>query len=95
MEPTNSVRPFANGSQFGDWEESNCARCTKYSDDAKKCPIHYAIMLAFFGDGEITEDIARRMGYFDHPGSYVWMCNEVEWAQWWKDEMMRREAGQE
>ncbi len=82
-----SVHPFSCGSQHGDWRASNCDRCTKYAHNPNesKCEIDKAILQAQFGNGTITDEIAQRMGYFDNNGkdgfAYVWMCNEVEWAE--------------
>jgi len=79
-----SIHPFSSGSQHGDWRASNCDRCTKYTHNPNesKCEIDKAILKAQFGNGTVSDEIAKRMGYYDNNGkdgfSYVWMCNEVE-----------------
>jgi hypothetical protein len=99
MEPKNAktYRPFSSGFQSGDWEASNCERCTKYSDEPETmCPIMYAIAYAYLGTGEVDEDTARRMGYLKNDGStdgrYAWPCTEVEWTEEWKAEWTARHA---
>lgn len=89
------VRPFANGSQLGDWEASNCKRCKKNrTEDQPICEIDEAISLAYWGDGTVSHEIAQRMGYTkpkegERP-EYVWMCGEVEWTEEWKAEFIGR-----
>lgn len=89
-------RPFSCGSQSVDWQAANCARCTKYSEDASKCEIDRALLEAMFGDGSVSTDIAERMGYLDnspprHEGfAYNWPCKEVCWTEEWKAEVNAR-----
>ena len=83
----NRVCPFSNGSQFSDWQSANCERCKKFTpsvENPPKCELDYEIGMAYLGDGRVTLDIARRMGYLDHPESYNWKCGEVEWTEAWK-----------
>ena len=93
------IRPFSNGTEYGDWQASNCERCKKayFPDEAETiCEIFYALDMASFLDGTISEDIARRMGFLDHPESYVWPCGEVDWTEEWKQWKARvKEASHE
>jgi hypothetical protein len=86
--------PFHCGTQFGDWEASNCDRCTKGAayGELPTCPIQYAVGSALFGDGTVSEDIAERMGFLKHKGRYGWPCNEVEWTEEWKAEFEAMKA---
>lgn len=88
----NTYRPFANGSQFADWEATNCERCAKGDD---KCPFQEALWMAYFDAGTITADTARAIGYLHDNDTlderYVWPCAVVEWAEWWKRKRMERE----
>lgn len=96
------IRMFSNGSQFDDWEAANCDRCTKGHtvdehgmDQFSQCEINQALNFAYWDDGTVRAEIARRAGYFDHntPGKsyrYCWPCNEVEWTEAWKAECLRR-----
>lgn len=91
MDRAKRYRPFANGSQYADWEASNCVRCTQYAEEDPTCPIMYALALACLDDGTVDEDIARRMGYLNDDGTdnalrYGWPCREVEWTEAWKAE---------
>lgn len=75
--------PFSNGTQYMDWQESNCCTCAKYrpdeTDEEKCCPIEYALSFAAIDDGSVTDEIARRMGYKPGPPFYyVWECTERE-----------------
>lgn len=83
------MSPFSNGSQFEDWCASNCDRCQKQG----KCPIEGDLFIAFFGDGMVSEETARRMGRLDNNGKYVWPCTEVEWTEAWKASVLAREDG--
>jgi hypothetical protein len=75
------VRPFSNGTQFMDWENANCSRCKKYSEDASSCDLVTALTFAYFDDGTISAEHAQRIGY--DSGAYSWMCGEVEWTDEW------------
>lgn len=80
-----------------DWEASNCDRCKKAATKEQHvtlehlpCEIEDALITGTL-TGEVTEDIARRMGYFDNNPpkakgfAYVWQCGEVDWTEEWKD----------
>jgi hypothetical protein len=72
------MRPFSCGSQFADWETRNCYRCKKFNpDDINKsnCDLTLALGDAFLGDGEITDEVAKRIGAADS-ASYGWDCPE-------------------
>jgi hypothetical protein len=72
-------RPFDNGEQCGDWDERNCYRCKRVDFDALRsdCEIFNATQVAYFGDGQVSDDIARRMGWQDtNPQRYTWACPE-------------------
>jgi hypothetical protein len=77
-----SIRPFATGSQSVNWEHTNCSNCKKdlFDEDTfTKCPILAAIYQAAMTDGEISEEIAKRMGYIKGPPFYyTWDCPEKE-----------------
>lgn len=87
-------RPFANGSQFADWEASNCDRCTKSGDGGERgssqCEIFEALWDADCTDGRITPDIARRMAFIGNETRYVWPCSEVEWTPAYLNEWARK-----
>lgn len=77
-------RPFSNGSQFMDWQERNCCRCAKYSfafaeprTEESICQIELALHNSAWGTGQVTHEIARRMGFTD-PLAYTWQCGEFE-----------------
>jgi len=89
---------FSNGTQFMDWQGSNCCRCKKSvevwgsPDDWPTCPIEEAILLASIDDGTLSPEMAARAGYSDETKlSYVWPCTEVEWTEEWKAEYLRRQ----
>ncbi len=91
------VSPFSNGSQYMDWQGCNCERCVKSvsvwdvgGDATPTCEIELALMEAEISDGEVTQEIAQRMGYEGVAARYVWPCTEVEWTEEWKAEWFRR-----
>ena len=78
------VRPFHAGTQYLTWENANCCRCEKYSDDASACDLMYALAVACLDDGTVSDDVARRIGYIEGPPFYYcWMCSEVKWTDEW------------
>ena len=94
-----TVRPFDNGSQYADWTGSNCDRCTqgvhRLGPDAwYTCALEEALATACFGDGEITLDIAKRIGMEADERRYGWPCTEVEWTEEWKAEWAKRHPEQ-
>lgn len=80
---TDRIRIFSNGSQFADWEASNCQRCKKWAgwDKLPTCEIDVALGEAYLGDGTVSQEIATRAGY--DAEKYVWCCGEVEWTEEW------------
>ena len=81
------MRPFSSGGQFGDWTSSNCDRCTKGAHRLEPtampdCPLELALGEAYIGDGNITDEIAERMGC--DPGLYGWQCTEWEPTAAWE-----------
>lgn len=74
------VIPFSNGTQYLDWQESNCRSCRKAaaSDvsqwDDMPCEIERELSLACALDGRIPLTIWNRMGHDN--GRYVWPCME-------------------
>jgi hypothetical protein len=74
------IRPFYCGSQYGDWQDRNCLRCTKYNPDEfdGACEIDGALGMGYLTDGMVTAEIARRMGYREASPSelpeYTWPC---------------------
>ena len=90
---TEQARPFYCGTQAADWKASNCWRCTKAYDEQAgewRCDLERAIDDAQFGDGTISPDIARRIGYDNSSFAHVWACTEVVWTEAWKAEARRR-----
>ena len=88
------IKPFACGTQFGDWTTANCERCTKGASPGKwpTCTIETALLEAYFDNGRITEDIARRMGW--EPGNrYNWRCGEFEIAEQIRDQLEGADTG--
>jgi hypothetical protein len=88
-----SVRPFDNESQFRDWEANNCDHCVKAWKDGLfdknghavyACDIDAALTVAYCGDGMITSDIAKRMGFNDMGHWYCWSCKEFVEARDWR-----------
>lgn len=94
--------PFSNGTQFADWHESNCMRCTKRNPDKctpddPGCDMEMWLSLGgdgqtaeTAGDGSVSADLAQRCGYLEHQGRYCWPCGEVEWTDAWKEEFARK-----
>ena len=100
-----AIIPFSCGSQYLDWQVSNCGRCKKAAslEDVKAdkftCEIERAIGVACISDGTVSAEIAQRMGYIDNNPpktkefSYLWQCGEVEWTEGWKKKYRERHEG--
>ncbi len=92
--------PFYCGTQGMDWQEANCLRCKKLTDEPGGfeniiCDIDRALSEAFWKDGSVSKEIAERMGYLDNKGYYCWMCPEVDWTEEWKFEYQKRHSESE
>ena len=92
------MKPFSSGSQFQDWVGANCDRCTKGAhrlgaDALPDCEIELALGEAYIGDGNITDEIAARLGCGS--GLYCWQCTEWEPTEEWQDEWYRRHGAEE
>lgn len=78
------VRPFHCGTQYADWQESNCRTCRKAAPpDAADfadvpCRIELALIHAYLGDGDVAAEIADAMGLTADPLAYCWACPEHE-----------------
>jgi hypothetical protein len=72
---TGRMRPFSSGMQRMDWQDANCCRCKKYTGENGACEVDDAISLAACGDGTVSAEIAKRMGYAS-PLAYCWQCLE-------------------
>ena len=89
--------PFHCGTQALDWQMSNCERCKKFEPNKYQdsgCDIVDALNRAFFEDGSVTEEIAKRMGAIENKFALVWMCPEVEWTEEWKTEYLAKEGSE-
>jgi len=74
----NRITPFSCGTQFGDWQERNCENCNKFDSDNpdnSNCEIDEALLIAYFDDGTVSAEIAKRMGYTDKED---YTCHEIE-----------------
>ena len=72
-------RVFANGSQFADWLMENCHRCARgydYEAGVYRCELQKALDEAYTWGGEVTDEVAERIGYRE--GLYNWRCAEYE-----------------
>lgn len=86
------IRPFYCGTQYIDWEASNCDRCEKAVsyDMIFKCEIQAALSAACIGSGEISEEIAKRAGINEKTKNmYLWKCSEVVWTEDWINEFKK------
>jgi len=88
------MRPFSSGGQFSDWTGANCDRCTKGAhrlgaDALPDCEIELALGEAYLDDGNISDEIAKRMGY-KPLAAYCWQCTEWEPTPEWTAEWKRR-----
>jgi hypothetical protein len=73
------VRPFTSGSHYMSWVDHNCLGCTKYDPvNAGACEIDVALGEAYLGDGDVSQEIADRMGARDDTvPELVWNCPEL------------------
>jgi hypothetical protein len=76
-----SVRPFANGFEWDNWQAANCEQCPiAYDPETMRdyaCPIQAALDWASSSDGTIAGEIAKRMGFSDAVKARLgWPCKE-------------------
>ena len=92
------ISPFHCGTQYLDWQASNCERCKKWTPEPSqpddwKCEIDEALFLGCMEDGTISRKIATRMGWKKGPPfPLAWECGEVEWTEEWKRECDARKG---
>lgn len=70
-------RAFSTGSQFSEWSYRNCLTCKfGFNDKHSKfgCERERALVEAYCGDGQITEQVAKAIGFLDNKECYVWEC---------------------
>lgn len=72
--------PFHCGTQGADWDARNCDQCRKRwreeEGDVWPCDIQKAVFLAYWDDGTVSADIAKRMGLPKDGLVYNWDCTE-------------------
>jgi len=76
-----TVRPFHCGTQYGDWIDVNCCACKKgyrEGETREDCDLELALVYACFCDGEVSKEIAKRLGVPDDCTVYNWRCTEFE-----------------
>lgn len=69
--------PFSTGSQYGEWCSRNCDSCKKGFDKKRskfRCDYEFALGAAYCGDGQVTEEVAKAIGYLDNKECYIWEC---------------------
>jgi hypothetical protein len=77
-----SQRPFHCGAQFADWQNRNCDRCHKRWNPEEPnaeilCDLEQALHEAACGDGGVSDEVAKRIGYTQGPPFYLtWDCPE-------------------
>lgn len=74
MTPLDRVHPFSNGSEFSEWTARNCDRCLRRGDTGTECVLELALVRAYFGDGSVSADEARRLNRVD--GDRKSVCGE-------------------
>lgn len=80
----NRVVPFKDGGpQAVAWQEYNCEKCKKGHVFLKKfpfpCQIEDALFITANSTEDVSEDVAKRMGYFGNENNpEAWRCSEFE-----------------
>lgn len=74
------MRPFSNGCQYLDWQARNCERCKKFDPENidNSCIFDQALGDALFGDGEISDEVAEKIGTKRGEDRYTWDCPAKE-----------------
>lgn len=58
MADESRIRPFSCGTDFMDWQDSNCAQCVASGG----CALETAIALAYVGDGQMAKEAVVLIG---------------------------------
>lgn len=86
---SDNIRPFHCGSQAADWSSRNCDCCKRGfwwksgrgEHDvpiSEMCELDVALAHAQNGDGTVSPDVAKRIGYRPGNAHYNWPCGEIE-----------------
>ena len=70
-------KPFAIGSQYAEWTTKNCGSCKKGYDEKRnkfRCDYECTLAYAYCDDGQITEEMAKSIGYLDNKDCIIWEC---------------------
>ena len=55
-----------------DWRQENCRKCVKTGTG---CDLEDALLISFFGDGKLPDEITERLGY---DGTINFRCKEYD-----------------
>ena len=75
-------KPFPTSNQYADWSSRNCGSCRKGFDQNHgkfRCDYECNLAYAYCGDGQVTEEVAKAIGYLDSEGCDLWQCSG--WAR--------------
>lgn len=71
-------RPFSTGSQYNEWTSRNCGSCKKAFDqkpvEGFRCDWEKALCVAFLHNGQVSEEVAKAIGYLDNKECIIWEC---------------------
>lgn len=68
--------PFSGSLEALEWENDNCCRCTKYSDDAEKCDLMRGLAGCVLGI-PLAPELERRIGCSPE-GRAPERCGEID-----------------
>jgi hypothetical protein len=73
------IEVFSSVKEMFEWDK-NCLKCKKLQNDVhpitSSCDIWNALKKAYESDGKVEEEIAKRMGYYEHKWNMI--CPEID-----------------
>lgn len=71
-------KPFSIGKQHKEWTARNCGSCKKGFDakpiEGFRCDWEKALCVSFLHDGQVSEEVAKAIGFLDSEGCDLWEC---------------------
>lgn len=75
-------KPFRTTQRCREWLLKNCGSCKRGWEERRlifRCEWERALYVAMVDDGQITEELARAIGYLDSERCDLWEC--PSWAR--------------
>lgn len=79
MKDKRDYKPFAKFEFYKEWTARNCDSCKKGFDNKRRqfgCKGERMLCVAMIGNGKVTKEVAKAIGFLDSEGCDLWECPE-------------------